>query len=191
MSVAARRMTISAFESYLTQELRNSITDAINKSIVHGTGSGQPTGLMTGITWDAANSLEVASLTADTLLKAVALLPGSYAGGAKFAMSYVTLYSQLYPLKTTIGEFIFACPESGGVHRLFGFPIVLDDNIPVGEILFGNFKYYGFNVPQGVAVEMSRESGFTSGLIDYRALCIADGKPILPGAFVKITTGAK
>ena len=46
------------------------------------------------------------------------------------------------------------------------------------------------NIPQGVAVEVSRESGFTSGLIDYRALCIADGKPIVPGAFVKVEVAA-
>ena len=76
--------------------------------------------------------------------------------------------------------------ENGVVHRLFGFEIVLDDNIPAGTILFGNFKYYGVNIPQGVAVEVSRESGFTSGLIDYRALCIADGKLIVQGAFVKV-----
>ena len=41
-----------------------------------------------------------------------------------------------------------------------------------------------------VAVEVSRESGFASGLIDYRALCIADGKPIVPGAFVKVEVQA-
>ena len=46
------------------------------------------------------------------------------------------------------------------------------------------------NIPAGVAVEMSRDSGFTSGLIDYRALCIADGKPIVPGAFVKLEVSA-
>ena len=80
--------------------------------------------------------------------------------------------------------------ERGGGRQLFGFPIVLDDNIPAGTILFGNFHYYGVNVPEGVAVEVSRESGFTSGLIDFRALCIADGKPIVPGAFVKLEVNA-
>ena len=46
------------------------------------------------------------------------------------------------------------------------------------------------NIPQGVAVEVSRESGFTSGLINFRAICITDGKPIIPGAFVKIEVTA-
>ena len=117
-------------------------------------------------------------------------MPVGYAGGAKFAMSTATLFGQVYPLKDNDGKYIFTDAESGGVHRLFGFEIVIDDNIPAGTVLFGNFRYYGVNIPAGVAVEMSRESGFTSGLIDYRALCIADGKPIVPGAFVKVETTA-
>lgn len=190
MSAACKRMELSAFESYLTEELKNSITDALNTAIVNGTGAGQPQGLLTGINWTAGNTIETDVITPDNLLKAVAMLPAGYAGGAKFAMSIATLFGQIYPLKTSDGDFIFASPESGGVHRLFGFAIVIDDNIPAGTVIFGNFKYYGVNVPEGVAVEMSRESGFTSGLIDYRALCIADGKPILPAAFVKIEVAA-
>lgn len=190
MSAAVKRMEIAAFESYLTQELKNSISDAINAAIVSGTGAGQPTGILPGITWDTTNSIETESLTADNLLAAIAKLPAGYAGGAKFAMSTATLFGQVYPLKNGEGDYMFTDTERGGVHRLFGFEIVLDDNIPAGTVLFGNFRYYGVNVPEGVAVEVSRESGFTSGLIDYRALCIADGKPIVPGAFVKIEVDA-
>ncbi len=190
MSAAVKRMEIAAFESYLTQELKNSISDAINAAIVSGTGAGQPTGILSGVTWTAANSIETASLSADNLLAAIAKLPAGYAGGAKFAMSTATLFGQVYPLKNGDGDYLFTDTERGGVHRLFGFEIVLDDNIPAGTVLFGNFRYYGVNVPEGVAVEVSRESGFTSGLIDYRALCIADGKPIVPGAFIKIEVDA-
>jgi len=186
LSAAVKRMELTAFESYLTAELHNSVADAIGAAIVNGTGSGQPTGILSGITWTAANTITTNTITADNLLAAVALLPAGYAGGAKFAMSTATLFGSVYPLKDGDGRYLFTDTESGGVHRLFGFEIVLDDNIPAGTILFGNFKYYGVNIPQGVAVEVSRESGFTSGLIDYRALCIADGKPIVPGAFVKV-----
>jgi len=191
LSAAAQRMTIAAFESYIVRELSACITEAVNAAIVTGTGAGQPLGLLPGVTWNSANSVTAAALTADHLLAAITLLPAGYAGGAKFAMSNATLFGQVYPLKTTVGDFIFmADPQAGGVRRLFGFPIVTDDNLPAGTILFGNFNYYGANIPAGVAIECSRESGFASGLIDYRALCIADGKPILPGAFVKIEVTA-
>ena len=190
MSAAVKRMETAAFERYLTDELKVSIADAIGAAIVSGTGNGQPTGILAGIAWNTANTVETADLTADDLLKAIAMLPAGYAGGAKFAMSTATLFGSVYALKDNDGHYYFADPGSGGVHRLFGFEIVLDDNIPAGTILFGNFRYYGVNIPQGVAVEVSRESGFASGLIDYRALCIADGKPIVPGAFVKVEVQA-
>jgi HK97 family phage major capsid protein/HK97 family phage prohead protease len=190
MSAAVKRMELSAFESYLTEELRGSIADAIGAAIVSGTGSGQPTGILSGVTWSKANTITTAALTADNLLAAIALMPAGYAAGAKFAMSTATLFSQVYTLKDGNQAYHFTDTEKGGVHRLFGFPVVLDDNIPAGTILFGNFRYYGVNLPSGVAVEMSRESGFTSGLIDYRALCIADGKPIVPSAFVKVEVQA-
>ena len=190
MSAAVKRMDISAFERYITDELKAGIADAIGAAIVSGTGSGQPTGILSGVTWTAKNRIQTNALTADNLLAAIALLPAGYAAGAKFAMSTATLFGSIYPLKDGIGNYLFTDNERGGVRRLFGFEIVLDDNIPAGTILFGNFRYYGVNVPQGVAVEVSRESGFTSGLIDFRALCIADGKPIVPGAFVKVEVNA-
>ena len=190
MSAAVKRMETAAFERYLTDELKNSIADAIGAAIVSGTGNGQPTGILSGIAWNTANTVETTDLTADDLLNAIAMMPAGYAGGAKFAMSTATLFGSVYGLKDNDGRYYFADPGSGGVHRLFGFEIVIDDNIPAGTILFGNFRYYGVNIPQGVAVEVSRESGFASGLIDYRALCIADGKPIVPGAFVKVEVQA-
>ena len=190
MSAAVKRMELSAFESYLTDELRKSIADAIGAAIVNGDGSGKPTGILSGVTWNSKNSMSVAALTADSLLALIALMPAGYAGGAKFAMSTATLFGSVYPLKDGNGAYLFTDAERGGGRRLFGFPIVLDDNIPAGTILFGNFHYYGVNIPEGVAVEVSRESGFTSGLIDFRALCIADGKPIVPGAFVKLEVNA-
>ena len=190
MYAAVKRMDIYAFERYIKDELKASIADAIGAAIVSGTGSGQPVGILSGVTWNNKNCIQTAELTADNLLAAIALLPAGYAAGAKFAMSTATLFGQVYPIKDGNERYFFTDPERGGVRRLFGFEIVLDDNIPAGTILFGNFRYYGVNIPQGVAVEVSRESGFTSGLIDYRALCIADGKPIVPGAFVKVEVQA-
>ena len=189
LSAAAKKMTLSAFEAYLVDELRVSVTDALNAAIVSGTGSGQPQGLLSGITWNTSNSLSIAAANIiDGILKTIAKLPAGYSGGAKFAMSNATLFTSVYPAKASDGNFILMPDvQNGSVRRLFGFEIVVDDNIPANTILFGNFKYYGINIPSGLAVETSRDSGFTSGLIDYRALCIADAKPIVPEAFVKLT----
>ncbi len=161
LSAAVKRMDIAAFESYLSGELKACIADAIGAAIVSGNGSGKPPGILSAISWARTNSSPSQELSADRVLALMNLLGHAF--------------------------FLFTDSESGGVRRLFGFPVVLDDNIAAGTVLFGNFKYYGVNIPQGVAIEVSRESGFTSGLIDYRALCIADGKPIVSGAFTKLT----
>ena len=41
-------------------------------------------------------------------------------------------------------------------------------------------------MPEGIAIEVSRESSFKKGLVDYRAMAIADTKPIVGEAFVKL-----
>ena len=189
MSAAAKRMTISAFEHYITSELSKSITEAINVAIVSGTGTGQPRGILSGITWNTGNSLSsTAANIVDGVLKTIAKLPSGYSNGAKFAMNNSTLFTAIYPAKNDNGDLILIPDaQNGSVRRLFGFEIVVDDNLPANTILFGNFKYYGVNIPDGVAIETSRESGFANGLIDFRALTIADGKPIVPEAFVKLT----
>jgi HK97 family phage major capsid protein/HK97 family phage prohead protease len=191
MSAAAKRMTIAAFEAYITSELSKAITEAIGIAIVNGTGSGQPLGILSGITWDKDNSLTTTSATVvDGILRTIAMLHSGYSNGAKFAMNNNTLFTNIYPAQNANGDLILIPDaQNGSVRRLFGFEIVVDDNLPNGVILFGNFKYYGVNIPEGVVIETSRESGFSHGLIDFRALTIADGKPIVPEAFVKLTVG--
>jgi HK97 family phage major capsid protein len=193
LSAAAKRMTLAAFEAYLIDELRQSIVTALGEAIVNGTGAGQPQGLLTGITWDEGNSLSTpAAQIIQGILKTIAKLSPRYTNNAKFALSNATLFSSVYPAQTADGALILMPDvQNGVVRRLFGFEIVTDDFLPLNTIIFGNFRYYGANIPSGVAVEMSRDSGFRNALIDYRALCIADAKPIVPEAFVKLTvTGA-
>ena len=190
LSVAAKRMTIAAFENYITEELTESLRAAIGYAILNGTGSGQPTGILTGVTWDTSNSFETSDFNGDDVLKLISLLKRGYGNGAKFAMSSHTLYNRVYTAKTTTGDYIFTRDnQNDTIQRLFGYEIVIDDFIDDDTILFGNFKYYGVNIPEGIAVEVSRESGFTSGLIDYRAMSVADGKPLVNGAFTKLTIG--
>ena len=129
----------------------------------------------------------VEDFISDDVLRLISLLKRGYGNGAKFAMSRHTLYNRIYRTKTSVGDYIFTKDnQNDTIIRLFGFPIVVDDFVPDNTVLFGNFKYYGVNIPEGIAVEVSRESGFTSGLIDYRAMAVADGKPLIGEAFAKL-----
>ena len=121
----------------------------------------------------------------------VSLLKRGYSAGAKWAMNNATLYNLFYGMMDTIGRPIFISdPKSESIGKILGYEVVIDDNLADEIILFGNFNYMAYNIAEGIAVEVSRESSFKSGLIDYRAMAIADTKPIISEAFIKLTKAA-
>lgn len=191
ISVKAKTMSIAAFESYIVTELTNCVMETIADALVNGTGSAQGTGLLTGITWDATNALtfsKTAGLTYIDVVKAAGTLKRGYANGAKWAMNNHTLYNSFYGLTDTTGRPVFiADPKAESIGKVLGFDVVVDDNLADDVILFGNFQYMAYNMPGGIMLETSRESSFRSGLIDYRAMAVADCKPVLSDAFVKLT----
>ncbi|KAA8674459.1 phage major capsid protein [Clostridium sp. HV4-5-A1G] len=189
MSAIANKMSIGAFESYLETELTNCVMDTLNEAMVSGTGSGQGTGLITGITWDATNSFTYADKPAYTdFTKMLGMLKRGYGANAKFAMNNASLYNLVYSLVDNNDRPLFiADAQQQQIGYILGKPIIIDDYIPDDTILLGDFNYMGYNLPQGVLLEVSRESSFKSGLIDYRALAIADCKPLVPEAFLKLS----
>ncbi len=195
ISEKARKMSVSAFEGYMTQELNASVMECIANALVNGTGSAQGTGILTGVKWeDGKNALtfsKTAELKYADVVKVVAALKRGYANGAAWAMNNATLYNLFYGLVDANGRPVFiADPKSEGIGKILGFPVVIDDYITDETAIFGNFNYMGYNMPEGITVEASRESSFKKGLIDYRAMAIADCKPIVPEAFVKLTRAA-
>lgn len=187
ISVNAKKMTIDAFENYLINELTNCVMECIADALINGTGKEQGTGLLTGITWDTTNSLSLTGSYTD-FTKALAILKRGYSQGAKWVMSNATLYNTVYSLVDTTGKPLFTQDlQHGNVGYILGKPIIIDDNIPDETILLGNFNYMGYNIPQGIVVEASTQSSFKSGLIDYRAMAIADTKPLIQEAFIKLS----
>lgn len=195
ISAATRTMSIAAFESYITDELAACVMETIGYALVNGSGTAQGTGLETGITWATSgtskNHVQVAanaSITYAKVVETVALLKRGYSQGAKWAMNNATLYNVFYGMLDGANRPIFiADPKDESIGKILGFPVVIDDNIADNVAYLGNFKYMAYNLPGGVAIESSRESSFKYGLVDYRALAVADCKPIVPEAFVKLS----
>ncbi len=189
MSVKVNSMSISAFESYLIDELTNCITGALDYAIINGTGSGQGTGLES-ITWNTSNSVEgTTAFTYANIVSLAGLLKRGYANGAVFACNNRFLYSVLYGMTDENKRPIFVQDlQREGIGHVLGFPVVVDDNIADDVAYLGNFKqFFGYNLADGIAIESSRESSFRSALVDYRAVAVADCKPIVEEAFVKLS----
>lgn len=186
LSLKTQAMTVSAFESYLVDELKNCVMETIEDALINGTGSGQGTGIMT--VFDSDNTMTLANpLSYSSVTASISKLGRGYAKGAKFAMNNKSLWTTFYTMKDNNARPLFVQDlQNQGIGKILGYDVVIDDNIPDNTIIFGNFKYMSYNLPQGIVIESSRESSFKSGLIDYRAIAIADCKPLLKEAFIKI-----
>lgn len=192
MSAAATAMTIDAFEAYIASEVGRQMAIAIENAILNGAGSGEPTGILTGITWDTTNSHAfTTALTYDDLVDGLALLPTMYHNNAAFVMNRKTLFGGVRKIKTDDKMPIFAYnPQDKAAMTILGYPVILDDYMPDDTILLGDFSYYYMNFAQAPTIDVSREAGFKSGKVIYRGLAVADGKPALAEAFVKIYKSA-
>ena len=189
ISAAATAMTIDAFESYISAEIGRQLSIAFENAIVNGDGSGEPTGILNGITWGAGNSTDFTGVNDlyDTLMDALGLLPTMYHQSSVFVMNRKTLFGGIRKVKASDGQPIFAYnPQDRAAMTILGYGIVLNDYVPDDVILLGDFSYYRLNFSQAPTIEASREAGFTSGKTVYRGLAVADGKPALAEAFVKI-----
>ena len=193
ISAAAKKMSIAAFESYIIDELNACVMECIADALVNGEGTTEGTGLES-ITWTATgegkNAVEYTNGSIPTyadFVATMALLKRGYSQGAKWAMNNATLYTHVYGIVDQNNRPIFiADPKNESIGYILGREVVIDDNIADGDIYLGNFNYMGYNLAEGIVIEVSRESSFRSGLIDYRALAVADCKPIVTEAFVKL-----
>ena len=195
ISEKARRMSIAAFEAYLVNELSACVLDTINAALITGTGSGQGTGIETAITWatsgDGKNCIQVAAdadIAYADIVAAFALLKRGYAQGAKIACNNATLYNVLYGMVDEVKRPVFIQnPQADTVGKVLGHEVIVDDFIADNVFYIADFAHYmSYNLVDGITIEASRESSFRKGLIDYRAMAVADCKPLVNDAFIKI-----
>lgn len=180
--------SIDAFESYITSEIGRQFSIAFENAIVNGDGTGEPTGILGGITWGAGNTSDyTTALSYDDIVDGLALLPTAYHNNAIFVMNRKSLFGGLRKIKAQDGQPIFTYnPQDRAAMAILGYPVVLNDYVPDDTILLGDFSYYYMNFSQAPVIEASREAGFLSGKTVFRGLAVADGKPALAEAFVKI-----
>lgn len=190
ISAAAQAMTIDAFEDYISAEIGRQMAMAVENAVLNGSGSGEPTGVLTGITWNENNTSNWAAggeVNYDALVDGLALLPTMYHNNAVFVMNRKMLFGGVRKIKTADGQPVFTYnPQDPVRNSILGYPVIIDDFMPDDTILLGDFSYYYWNFAQAPSIETSREAGFRSGKVVYRGLAVADGKPALAEAFVKI-----
>lgn len=190
ISKTVSKMSIDAFETWLTDMIAEAIAIKITKLIINGTGSSQPKGIEKAATWDETNSISVAltgSLTRTNITDLIALLPGGYDKNAKWLMSKKTLFADYMPLRDDAKSQLVK--KDGDTYFVEGYPVLLDDSVTVHEAFLGDFKKYVGNLSEEITVDSDKKLSLNS--VEYLGCAMFDGKPAVAEAIVKLVKAAE
>lgn len=188
ISAKLSAMSINAFENWLVNNLTRSVAKKCGKYAINGTGSSEPKGIEYAETWvDTQNAVDWAGTTPTVaeVQEQIGYIDGDYAAGAKWLMSFSTFWSKFHVLRDEKKPEIISGDVKNG-YFIFGFPVVLDNNVAAGVAYFGNFfEAVKANFAAPIKFSKSAESGFTRNAVDYKGDCLFDCKALGGGRLTK------
>ena len=189
-------MAYSAFETTLVNNIVQAMVKAVEMAIISGTGSGQPTGILTDDTKGA--KLEVSALDYQTLINAEAELPMEYENGAVWCMTKKT-FMQFIGMMDKNGQPIARVNYGIGgkpERTLLGRKVVLtnyldsySETLATGKIFafLYNFADYTLNTNFQIGIKTYEDNDNDD--IVRKSIMVCDGKPIIYDSLVKLTRG--
>ena len=177
------KMTVSAFEGWIVKKITNRMAMAIENAILNGTGNGQPKGILT----EKITTIESAKAGAfeyEDICNIMANLKAGYKKGSAFVVNTQTLWKDIATIK--VGDNLVFVPDPTGEYsgRIFGKPVIEDEFIGEGQILYGLFDKYTINWNENINVTSDDSAEFRSGNRVYRGMALVDGKTVNTEAFV-------
>lgn len=175
-------------ESYLARKIALGMDNKEKVAFTTGTGTGQPTGYVTGLTAGAnSTTTAVDAVTADELFDIWHDLKEEYRANAVWRMNDLTLKS-ISALKDGNGVYLFPTLRDGSKPTLFGKQIVIDDSLPnmatgAKFLVVGDFSYYQIGDRGDMTIQRLNELYAENGLIGYKVTARVDGKRLLDEAF--------
>lgn len=185
VSETVKTMSIDIFESWLTDMIAEKVAEKIGAFLISGTGSEQPAGVGSAATWGDTNSVTVTktgALSAANVQALIGLLDGVYDANAKFLMSKRTLFTDFMPLQDNSKNKIVTV--EGHNYYVYGYPVMLDDNVTVHEAYLGDFKKIVGNLSQNITVKSDFD--ITTNSYRYLGVAMFDSKIADSEAFVKL-----
>lgn len=185
-----QNMAIDAFETWLVERLGNKVQLALDNAVINGTGTNQAKGIVTSL-GTATGTFTKAGATYKDLIKIIASLGTKFARNAVFIMQRKLFYGDVMNITDTGGKpIVHPDVESPAKFNFLGYPVILDDNVPEDNILFGDLFAYKMNLAKAPTVESDSSVGFRSGTQVYRVMALADGKLAEESAFVRYNRAA-
>ncbi len=194
VSLETENMALSAFESRLVKSISEAMAKAIEQAILTGTGSGQPTGILTDAT--KGTTLAYDSLTYKKLVDAEAAIPMEYEQNAVWVMSkktfmeFVGMVDDHKQPICRVDHGLGGAPE----RTLLGRRVVLTNYLPnfsatlttsdVFAMIY-DFGDYTLNTNFQVGIK-TYEDNETDDIV-RKSIMVVDGKPIEYASLVKLT----
>jgi HK97 family phage major capsid protein len=194
-------------EGYLAMSAGRALGNALGTHLATGTGTAQPTGIVTSATLGVTGPTGAVGglgATSATLNQGADLLFDMYYSviapyRASKSCAWITRdanMAAIRKIKATTGEYIFQPSMVAGTpDTLIGKPIYIDPYIAaIGlngkSIIFGDISQFFVRIAGGVRFERSDEFAFSTDLVSFRALLRADSLLIDQTGAVKYFLGA-
>lgn len=168
---------------YLARDCGRSLGNAFGAHAVTGTGSSQPSGIVTGSTAGVTGGAGVTgAFTADNLIDLFYSVIAPYRASSSCAwlMRDATVAS-VRKLKDNSNQYLWQpSMQIGAPETLLGKQLYTDPNVAaVGlsakSVLFGDMSTYFVRMVNGVRFERSDDYAFNTDLVTFRAILRADG----------------
>ena len=201
VSLEADVVSLDFFETIFTNQVTEAMIAALETSIIKGTGSGQPKGILqeTVIEGQNVNISKAGSITYKTLWDMKKAVPSGYRSKVKFFMNYST-FCDIMSLTDTAGQPIARINYGlSGVAEatLLGTPVVFSDDIDAYEaaptadtvvaFLF-NPSDYILNTNLAMTVKQYEDNENENKIT--KAVMLVDGKTVDKNSLVTLTKKA-
>lgn len=168
---------------YLARQAGRACGNAIGAHLITGSGSGQPTGVVTSATVGVTGGAGVGgAFTADNLIDLHYSVIEAYRNSAScgWLMRDATL-GAVRKLKDDNGQFLWQPSlQIGAPDTLLGKPVRTDPNVAAvaataKSVVFGDFAAYFVRLAGGIRFERSDEFAFANDLVSFRCILRGDG----------------
>jgi HK97 family phage major capsid protein len=182
---------------FLAAQTGNALGYAVNGALTTGTGTVQPTGIVTaagsGITGGTGVS---GAFTADKLIELVYSVDtaGRRMPGTGWQMNAASI-AAVRKLKDNAGQYLFSPSLTADARDLLlGYPIyenpaMADPATSAKSVIFGNLKSYFVRQVGGIRLDRSDDYAFQNDLVTFRATIRLDGN-LIQTSHVKYFAGA-
>jgi HK97 family phage major capsid protein len=188
MSMEVGTMALDVFESTFVRNVADAMIVALEKAVLAGTGSGQPTGILNGtLTSYEVTSEKTSGVTYGDLIAMEAKLPVEYEATAKWFMTKAQ-YLAFVGMVDTAGQPIARVDhgiDGKPARMLLGREVIIHPYATeMGSYLAGlyNFKDYVLNTIYDMGIQ-KKQDWDTEDLLT-KAVMGVDGKPVDLGSLV-------